>query len=175
MVYEWMQMENPNLILKTIIADDFDPTITAIVEPKSTSLFMPYLLNKRSDNEASMKRRSMVISLRDYANRVDVKVSTTTKALLVLNDAWYPGWKVLIDGVVHPIFRTNFHFRGVFVEPGEHNIKFIYDPNLFYDGLWISGVTFIVIIILILFSNVYIRTISIRKSHILSQESKKDL
>jgi hypothetical protein len=60
------------------------------------------------------------------------------KALFVLNDAWYPGWIAFVDGIAQPIFRTNFHFRGVFLEPGEHELHFVFAPQRFRIGLWIA-------------------------------------
>jgi hypothetical protein len=51
--------------------------------------------------------------------------------LLVISDAWYPGWRAAIDGVEAPIHRANYMFRGVFVPAGEHTVRFDYWPTNF--------------------------------------------
>jgi hypothetical protein len=48
--------------------------------------------------------------------------------LLVISDAWHPGWRAAIDGVEAPIHRANYMFRGVFVPAGEHTVRFDYWP-----------------------------------------------
>lgn len=48
---------------------------------------------------------------------------------LVLSDAFYPTWKVFVDGVEGKIIQTNLSFRGVFIPNGRHTI--IFKNNLF--------------------------------------------
>jgi hypothetical protein len=149
LINRWIKMEGTNRILKTLLSDEFDPGIVAVVEPESNEATVPLPLHAPNHNKAGTGDTGKVTSLQDYPNRVDIQVSVTNRVLLVLNDAWYPGWKVLIDNAVQPLFRANFDFRGVFIEPGVHNVQFIYDPVLFYYGLWVSGATFIIIIMLL--------------------------
>jgi hypothetical protein len=68
------------------------------------------------------------------AEEVRVEVSTERTALLVLADAWYPGWKALADGREKPIHRVNHLFRGVVVEPGDREVVFQYEPRSFRIG-----------------------------------------
>jgi hypothetical protein len=60
---------------------------------------------------------------------VRLAVEAPTRALLVLTDSWYPGWSVSVDGRPAQIRRVNWHFRGVFLEPGEHRVRFDYRPR----------------------------------------------
>lgn len=60
---------------------------------------------------------------------VRVEVDAPARSLLVLTDTWYPGWRVSVDGRPAPIRRVNWHFKGVYVEPGTHRVRFDYRPR----------------------------------------------
>jgi hypothetical protein len=67
---------------------------------------------------------------------VRLQVQAPRAALLVLTDTWYPGWQATVDGMPVPIERVNWHFRGVYLEPGEHQVRFDYRPR----GVVMGGV-----------------------------------
>ncbi len=50
------------------------------------------------------------------------------------------GWKALIDGVSAPIYRADYAFRAVYLEPGDHQIVFVYHPSSSVLGRWLLGV-----------------------------------
>ncbi len=63
------------------------------------------------------------------AERAEIHVNTGAHAgLLVLSDAFYPGWTATVNGQVAPIYRTNVMFRGVPVPQGESTVIFDYHP-----------------------------------------------
>ena len=70
---------------------------------------------------------------------VRVHVSPRRKALLILADAEYPGWKASVDGVERPIHRVDHVLRGVVVKPGDHEVVFDYHPASFRIGAWASA------------------------------------
>jgi hypothetical protein len=57
------------------------------------------------------------------------------RALLVLNDPWYPGWTVTVDDRPAELVRTNAIFRGVAVPAGRHEVVFRFAP-LAPANLW---------------------------------------
>jgi hypothetical protein len=67
--------------------------------------------------------------------RVEVEVGATRRALLVLGDAWYPGWKASVDGDERPIHRVDHVLRGVVVEPEDREVVFEYEPRSFRLGV----------------------------------------
>jgi hypothetical protein len=127
-------------ILRKMLAPNFNAAHTAVVESA---------ISGASSVEASIPEPTaangggagQVYSVQDTVNEVIVHVMAERKALLVLSDAWYPGWIALVDGIAKPIFRTNFHFRGVFLEAGEHELHFVFAPQRFRIGLWIASLT----------------------------------
>lgn len=66
--------------------------------------------------------------------RVEVDVEAARPGLLVLTDAWYPGWKAYVDGQERPIHRVDHVFRGVVVRPGDRRVVFEYHPASFRVG-----------------------------------------
>jgi uncharacterized membrane protein YfhO len=66
-------------------------------------------------------------------------VSTPTRAILVLTDLFWPGWRVTVDGEERRIHRVDHLFRGVAVEPGAHVVRFWYDPLSVKLGFAISA------------------------------------
>ena len=60
--------------------------------------------------------------------QINMNVSTPTTGLLVLQDQYYPGWVVTIDGKRAELLRCNGFMRAVFVPPGTHSISFLFQP-----------------------------------------------
>jgi uncharacterized membrane protein YfhO len=68
------------------------------------------------------------------ANRVDVEARMGCRGMLILGDAWFPGWNVYVDGRQAPLLRTCSLVRGVVVESGSHRVTFRYQPWTVYLG-----------------------------------------
>lgn len=68
-------------------------------------------------------------------SEVLVKVNSQGPSMLILTDAFYPGWIAMIDGREATIARANSLFRAVEVPHGEHEITFMYKPRSLYWGL----------------------------------------
>ena len=70
--------------------------------------------------------------------RVAITADVASPAVLVLADAFYPGWHATVDGVPAPILRANLMFRGLALAPGRHEIIFNYRPAAWRLGAAIS-------------------------------------
>lgn len=68
-----------------------------------------------------------------------VVVETLGGGWLVLTDAFYPGWQVLVDGQPARLYRAYYVLRAVPLGPGAHRVEFRYRPGSFRTGLWVSG------------------------------------
>jgi hypothetical protein len=60
--------------------------------------------------------------------RVELIANLERPGLVILADIYYPGWKLTIDGVPAPIYRTNRMMRGAAVRAGRHTLVYTYDP-----------------------------------------------
>jgi hypothetical protein len=61
-------------------------------------------------------------------DRMEVEVENKQPGILVVHEAYYPGWVAEIDGQPARILRTNVLFRGVEVGVGRHVVVFRFEP-----------------------------------------------
>jgi hypothetical protein len=67
--------------------------------------------------------------IRDYGNdEVTIDLRTERDAIVVLNDVYYPYWRVYVDGQERELLQANYLFRGVYVRPGDHAVVFRFEP-----------------------------------------------
>ena len=78
--------------------------------------------------------------------RVAITADVASPAVLVLADAFYPGWQATVDGIPAPILRANLMFRGLALAPGRHEIVFSYRPTAWRLG---AAITLIAVAILV--------------------------
>jgi hypothetical protein len=117
---------------KAIRADDFDPTVSVILEADAPPV----------DNQPVAK-----LALSGYASdRITVAVSTDQAGYLVLPDAYYPGWQATINGQLTAVYQANYAFRAVYVPAGEHTVEFTFRPAIWIVGLTISGLTLLLLL-----------------------------
>ena len=129
-VSQWKFVAEDDNMLKTILNDSFDPRKEAVLAPLPGE---PATQPSGADETGGGEVRSLA----DHTDSTSMEVSSKGRSLLVLSDTWYPGWIATVDGVQRPIFRANYLFRGVFLEPGTHRVEFAYKPVRFTVGVWI--------------------------------------
>jgi hypothetical protein len=86
----------------------------------------------------------------DDPDEVQLKLSTKCPGYFVLTDLYYPGWQASIDGKPSDIYRANFAFRAIKIEPGQHAVRFSYQPLTMSIGFPLSAVTCICVIVYII-------------------------
>jgi hypothetical protein len=70
-----------------------------------------------------------------------IEVETKEKALLVLAEAWYPGWRAEIDGRAGACVAANLWMRAVPVPAGRHQVRVYFRQNYLLPGLLLSLVS----------------------------------
>ncbi len=79
------------------------------------------------------------VSLERYeGERVVFRATVTKNALLVTGEKYANGWKVLVDGKPARLERVDYVLRGVYLTPGTHEVRFIFDPLSFKMGKWLT-------------------------------------
>jgi hypothetical protein len=104
----------------TTRVDRFDPARQAVVEvAHGTSLPPPTAPGNQAPSRAT--------HIASYdSQRVQVDVSAGTPGLLVLTDAYYPGWQATVNGRPAPILATDVAFRGVMLGDAATTVVFTY-------------------------------------------------
>jgi hypothetical protein len=67
-------------------------------------------------------------------NRVVVEARLACRGMVILTDAWYPGWRARVDGRPARIHEAYAAVRGVVVEGGAHRVEFVYRPSSVMAG-----------------------------------------
>ena len=67
--------------------------------------------------------------VQDDPDQVAVDIAPTSPGVLVLADAWSPGWVAEVDGRAAPIAQVDGAFRGVAVDAGSRRVVFRYAPG----------------------------------------------
>jgi len=80
---------------------------------------------------------------------VALATSRPDSTLLVLTDTAYPGWTATVDGRRVPIVRANWHFRGVYLPPGDHVVRFDYRPRGIVPAAAVSLVALILLVLVV--------------------------
>ena len=117
--------------LEFMAGKDFEPRETLVLEADPES-------NLNVDLYVAPQDQDKVEVLEYQDDKVVVSAKTSTPGMLVLSDAYYPGWEAYIDGASSKIWRVNYAFRGVELPQGEHIITFVFRPTSVYIGAIIT-------------------------------------
>jgi hypothetical protein len=77
-------------------------------------------------------------------------VTTSRDGIFMLRDAWYPGWSVTVDGEPASLLKADYVFKAVHVPSGTHEVVFRYRPTYLAVGWWLSGLSLITILAVLL-------------------------
>lgn len=136
-VHSVVQVNNEEEALEIMKKKEFDFSQRAVVEGER--------LNFRTDMLDSQKD---IIEIDEYkANSVMIRCNMATDGLLILNDLYYPGWHVYVNGEKQEILRTNDVMRGVYLQKGNNVVQFIYRPTAFWLGSIVSMAYAVVLVI----------------------------
>src|SRR5690606_20046604 len=80
--------------------------------------------------------------------QITIQTETVVPSLLVLTEAFYPGWQATIDGYPTEIFQADVYFQALFVPEGEHEIVFTFQPKSFGYGRIVTIIGLIIVVFL---------------------------
>ncbi len=141
-VNDYKIIKNKIDILKELAGNAFNPENSVILEEE---------INMRMPAGEKYGSEKPVVAINEY-NSENVKITATVgkKGILVLTDMFYPGWEAYVDGEKTKIYCANYLLRAVCLEPGRHEISFIYNPDFFHAGKIISAASLTMIMIFFL-------------------------
>lgn len=122
---QWQWQPDGAASVAALGGEGFDPRRTAVLQGTGE--------DGGSDGEVGTTR---IISYEP--ERVVVRTESAAAALLLLTDANYPGWQVVIDGQPAELHTANALFRAIFVPAGVHEITFTFQPTSFAVGRLLS-------------------------------------
>ncbi len=78
--------------------------------------------------------------------RVVARTRSDMVSVLVLTDAWFPGWSVTVDGKDASMLRVDHALRGVVLPAGEHTVEFRFRPRALTAGAGVTGVSLLFLV-----------------------------
>lgn len=127
-------IEDVDALFERMRAPEYDPKAGALTEVRPQT---PLPEASAADlGSAQVTHRSR--------NDMTVEVNAAERCLLVVTDAYYPGWHSYIDGQPAELLPVYHAFRGVIVPEGSHTVTFRMQPASFYAGLGVSVVALII-------------------------------
>jgi hypothetical protein len=137
------------LVPRTVVADDaqalaylsapeFAPARVATVALEAGALAL----------EGTSAEGEGVRILERTPERWVLATEATAERLLVLTQAYFPGWQATVDGVATPLVRADYMFQGLYVPAGAHRVEIAYQPRSLLVGGAISAAALVVAVVL---------------------------
>ena len=92
----------------------------------------------RSAGEATIERYQ--------PERVVARTRADAPSVLVLTDAWFPGWSVTVDGEDATMRLVDHALRGVVLPAGEHTVEFRFRPRALTAGAGVTAVSLLFLV-----------------------------
>jgi len=94
-------------------------------------------------NESCDGGEDRVVYRRVRNNKLEVDVHSCGRAMLVLSEMFYPGWKATVNGRGSRIWKVDGGLRGVEVSSGDSRIEMRYAPASIYLGAVLTAIAFL--------------------------------
>jgi hypothetical protein len=131
---------SPEEALKRIRGEStqpFDPRRTTLLE--TVPVGTPAELRAPSDNQLGANDSARFISYEP--NHLQIETNTERPAVLVVSEAYYPGWAATIDGQETALYAANYLLRGILLPAGKHRVELWYRAPAARSGAVISFAT----------------------------------
>ncbi len=116
-------LDKPGDVLDAVTRRDFNPAFAVLLEDPASPSLAP--AGPAASDAGAAEIRSIT------PNRVVVRARARGPAYLVLSEVYYPGWRAWVDGTETPVYRADYLFRAVYLEPGSHEVVFTFIPRAF--------------------------------------------
>ncbi|MDB6020764.1 MAG: hypothetical protein JWQ04_621 [Pedosphaera sp.] len=125
----WQINTNDQATLKLLANPEFDPHRVVLVSDTNLPAPLPANLNQNPG--------TVEINPNYRAKRIELAADVKTPSVLLLTERYNPQWQVEVDGKPAPLLRCDFIMRGIYLEPGKHNIvlRFVLPQTTLYISL----------------------------------------
>lgn len=143
-------LENKNTFARAFTVSSYEvisdkQKIIDALTTDSINLKSKIVLEEKIKEEPTAGEAKTTI-LRYTPNVVEILVETHGPKILFVSDPYDSGWQATVNGKKEKIYRANYAFRAVLVPDGKSTVKFYYQPFAFNVGLFVSGLSMLVLI-----------------------------
>ncbi len=133
-------------IISALLSKTTDYHNTAVIEEEPPAGFESLIGSDQESVEFSVETKLYELT----QGQVEVDVSLNKKGLFVFSENYHDNWTCRVDGEYFPVQRVNYLFQGVYLEPGEHTIRFEFVNSKIRWSRQIMYISFGVFLVLIL-------------------------
>jgi hypothetical protein len=90
--------------------------------------------------------RTSVDSVRLSGSFLEISASNKENAILYINETFYDGTGVTIDGASGKLMRANYAFTAVALKPGKHRLRITYATPAYRAGVILSSASWILVL-----------------------------
>jgi hypothetical protein len=121
LVHAWKQVPDWTYALQQMVQNHTDPTKVALLEAPAEG--PAPVAGDTSHDEAVIDAF--------HRNSIELHVRSSAPAILVVAEAWYPGWRATVNGIPAEVLPANVWMRAVRVPAGESRVELHYvEPSL---------------------------------------------
>jgi hypothetical protein len=124
--------------------EPFDPRKTALLEVDQRELPK---LTAVQENSGDMAR---VVNYEP--NRIVIETDSGTDSVLVVSEAFYPGWKATVNDEPATILLADYLLRAISLPAGKHQVVMYYTAPAVVSGAIISSATAVLLALMFIFS-----------------------
>lgn len=135
MYYNVEYLPDDGQIASRLADTSFDPMQTLLIKGANASI------TSAVDSKPVWK----VNLIRSSALRTEFDVYTSAPGWLLISDTYYPGWKATVNGRQTTIRQAHLALRAIEIPEGRHTVVFVYDPDSFRFGMFISLVSTLIL------------------------------
>lgn len=148
-----ISVDVPEVYMTNDVVSAEDVIFDEWLQDGTVSPYQIYVDNNKIKNNTTGAESQIDI---EYFISGDMKmeISQETDGYLVVQQSYYPGWKVYVDGKEAELEKINDTFLGVYLEEGLHQVHFEFKPVDFYVG---AGITLVFLVALVVNLVLYIK------------------
>ncbi len=120
-------------------AADPETTLRLLLEPAFDPRSEVVLVDARVRGVAALPGADDVRVVSRRLDAIEVEARLDAAGVLVVLEAFEPGWVATVDAAPAPVLRANGLFRAVRLEAGRHSVRFAYRPRSVAYGAAISA------------------------------------
>ena len=133
------------IVMSTSIAD----TQKLLLQPNSFDLA---IINQTPDISTNISPKVTINNLKIKTQTFSFSTQSDSNlpSFLRISQNYDPNWHVYVDDISQKIIETNYALTGILLQPGNHQVVFKYQSDLFNRSLIISVVAIIVSLLIII-------------------------
>jgi hypothetical protein len=144
------------VVHRTEVAPDGDAALARLADP-NFDLRSIAVLEETPPPEHALSAdaptdEEETVEITDYQlNRVTLRTRTAAPGYLILAEANYPGWRATVDDQETHVYQADYVLRAIYLPPGTHEVRFLFQPASFALGAGVSATALVVCVGLLLY------------------------